>query len=294
MDASVIYVNWNCAEEIAASVESVRAWNRSVQFEVIVVDNASPQGTGTLEQDRGIQLIRNPENGGFGAGCNLGAVHASGRYLLFLNPDTRFESDVLGELVCFLDNRPSVGLAGPLIVNEGGKVSFEAARSLPTLFNEFLQHSTLAFRFPNSAWASQPYLSDWDHLSSREVESVIGACMLVRSQLFRTLEGFDERFFLYSEELDLCRRLRLTGSQVWYVHSARLMHKERRSTIQLFGSFNRVVLQNMRSQHYYFRKHHGPVAASVWRHMIAVLYLLRYFRSRDEHHFECFRWAMKG
>ena len=294
MELSIIYVNWNCAQEIVASIASVKAWSRTLRYEVIVVDNASPQDPDQLEQLPDVRLIRSPENKGFGAGCNVGARAATGRYLLFLNPDTRFLNDVVGELLRFIEQHPDAGLVGPLVEDSTGKVLFEAGRSLPTLGNEFLQHSTLAFRYPRGSWTSRPYLSQWDHLSTRQVETVLGACMLARSELFRSVGGFDEKFFLYSEELDLCQRLRQAGSQIWYVHSARVMHKERQSTLQLFGSVGRIVLQNMRSQHYYFRKHHGSGAAFIWRQMIATLYLLRYLRSRDQLHLEYVKWAVTG
>jgi hypothetical protein len=110
--------------------------------------------------------------------------------------------------------------------------------------------------------------------------------------LFREIGGFDETFFLYGEELDLCHRLRKAGYRIWYLHSARLMHKERQSTLQLFGSVGQIVLQNMRSQHYYFQKHFGPSTAFVWRSMIAGLYLLRYLLRRNQLHLEYFRWAI--
>jgi GT2 family glycosyltransferase len=292
MDVSIIYVNWNCEEEIVASLVSVRQWTHRFKYEVIVVDNASAQGTQGMQLDAGIRLILNSENGGFGAGCNLGARHASGRYLLFLNPDTRFLNDVVKELVGFLDGHFLAAVAGPMVVDEHNNVRFNAGRSLPTLFNEFLQHSSLTFRFPRCSWTSEPYLSGWDHRSTREVESVVGACLMIRTELFRSIRGFDEAFFLYSEELDLCCRIRKAGHQVWYVHTGRLMHKEQRSTMQLFGSLGRIVLQNMRSQHYYFRKHRGRAVAYVWRHMIVAIYLCRYLLSRNRLHLEYVKWAM--
>jgi GT2 family glycosyltransferase len=292
MDVSIIYVNWNCAEEILASLVSVREKTHRFSYEVIVVDNASAQGTEGLQLDAGIRLILNSENRGFGAGCNLGARHASGRYLLFLNPDTRFLNDVVSELVRFLDGHPLAAVAGPMVVDERDNVRFNGGRSLPTLLNEFFEHSTLAFRFPRCSWTSGPYMSGWDHRSTREVESVVGACLIVQAELFRSLGGFDEAFFLYGEELDLCCRIRKDRRQVWYVHTGRLMHKEQRSTMQLFGSLGRIVLQNMRSQHYYFRKHRGTAVAFVWRHMIAALYLCRYLLGRNRLHLEYVKWAM--
>jgi hypothetical protein len=292
MDVSIIYVNWNCAGEIVASIATVREWTKTVQFELIVVDNASPQGTGGLELDSGVRLIHSGDNRGFGAGCNLGARHASGRYLLFLNPDTRFLNDVLAELTCFLHCNPCAAVAGPLVVDEAGKVQFEAGRLLPTLFNEFLWHSTLAFRLPRSVRGPHLLLPDWDHLSTREVESVLGACMLVRSHLFKTIGGFDENFFLYAEELDLCCRFRKAGFQIWYIHSARLMHKERRSTMQVYRSLGGVMLQIMRSHHYYFRKHGGPLSAAAWRCMILILYAVRWLKRRDKVYLQFVKWAL--
>ena len=292
IDVSIIYVNWNCAEEIAASIQSVRSMSPACHYEIIVVDNNSPQGSAPLDQDSGIRLLYSNTNKGFGAGCNHGSYAAQGKYLLFLNPDTRFLNDVLGELLAFLQAHPSAGVVGPLLEDGAGKVQFDGGRSLPTLLNEFLQHSTLAFKYPHGALTSKPYLSNWDHRSTREVETVLGACMLMRAEVFFSIGGFDEKFFLYSEEVDLCCRLRSTGLQIWYLHTARLLHKERQSTIQLFGSVSRIVLQNLISQDYYFRKHRGPLAAFLWRQMIATLYLLRYLRSHEQSHLEYFKWAI--
>jgi hypothetical protein len=292
MDVSIIYVNWNCAEEIAASIQSVRAMSTAPRYEFIVVDNDSPQGSAPLNTDPGIRLIYSYANKGFGAGCNLGSRAAKGKYLLFLNPDTRFLNDVLGELLAFIESHSNAGVVGPMLEDASGKVQFDGARSLPTLLNEFLQHSTLAFKFPAGPWTSKPYLSDWDHRSTREVETVLGACMLMRAEVFASIGGFDEKFFLYSEEIDLCCRLRSAGLKVWYIHTARLLHKERQSTIQLFGSVSRIVLQNLISQEYYFKKHHGSLSAYLWRHMIAALYLLRYLRSREPSHLEYVKWAI--
>jgi GT2 family glycosyltransferase len=178
------------------------------------------------------------------------------------------------------------------VVDEQDNIRFNGVRSLPTLFNEFLQHSGLAFRLPRCSWTSGPYLSGWDYRSTREVESVVGACLMIRTELFRSMGGFDEAFFLYNEELDLCCRIRKAGHQVWYVHTGRLMHKEQQSTMQLFGSLGRIVLQNMRSQHYYFRKHRGKAVAFFWRHMIATLYLCRYLLGRNRMHLEYVKWAI--
>jgi GT2 family glycosyltransferase len=128
MDVSVIYVNWNAAEEIAASIVSAKEHVRDLDYEIIVVDNDSPESCAVLEQD-GVLLIRNPVNSGFGAGCNLGAAHSRGRYLLFLNPDTRLQNDILSCLSQFLDETPTAGGCGPMVLREDGGIDFGAARA---------------------------------------------------------------------------------------------------------------------------------------------------------------------
>ena len=211
---------------------------------------------------------------------------------MFLNPDTRLLNDVMRELVSFLDTHPIAGMVGPLIVDETNTVMYEAGRSLPSLWNEFLEHSTLAFRFARRAWAARPYLSLWDHRSTQQVETLLGACMLVRREVFEQIGGFDENFFLYSEEFDLCKRVRAAGWQIWYVHTARLLHKGKSSTMQKFGNVNRMVLQYLCSQHYYFRKHRGALTASIWRCMIVILYLLRFAATGTSAYLNCCKWGV--
>ena len=292
IDVSVIYVNWNCADEIQESILSLREKTVSCSYEIIIVDNDSPQGLGSLANDPELHLIMSSKNGGFGAGCNIGAAAASGKFLLFLNPDTRLLNDVPGELTRFFEGHPQAGIVGSLVEDSKGTVLFDGGRSLPSLLNEFLQHSTLCFRFPRGRWTSGPYISEWDHLSTREVGSVIGACMMIKSENFRAIGGFDEAFFLYCEEVDLCYRVHKSGLGIWYVHTARILHKERQSTLQLYGSVSRIVLQNLKSQNYYFQKHNGRAIAFVWRWMIVGLYVLRYLFGRDPSHLEYAKWGI--
>ena len=294
VDVSVIYVNWNCAGEIEGSIGSLRKKTMSCSYEIIVVDNDSPQGIGPLANDPEIRIILSAKNCGFGAGCNIGAAAANGRFLLFLNPDTRLLNDVLGELTSFLEAHPGAGIAGSLVEDSEHTVLFDGGRSLPSLWNEFLQHSTLCFRFPKGQWTSSPYMSDWDHLSTREVGSVIGACMMMKYEHFHAVGGFDETFFLYCEEVDLCYRVHKAGFGIWYVHTARILHKERQSTLQLYGSVNRVVLQNLKSQNYYFQKHNGRAIAFLWRWMLISLYLLRYLFRRDPFYLEYAKWGISA
>lgn len=291
-DVSVIYVNWNSAEEILSSVDSVRKRTGSVSYEIIVVDNQSAEGVDGLD-GKGIRLIRNDRNAGFGTACNIGARRASGEFLFFLNPDTLLENDVLGELCSFLRGHPEAGGAGPLVLEEDGTIHFGAGRSFPSLANEFLEHTTIAFRFPRNRILGRPLISFWDHASTRPVDTLLGAAMMFRRSLFERIGGFDERFFLYYEETDLCKRVWDAGRLIYYVHTARLLHKGKRSTLKFYGEVDRMVFEYLESAWKFFRKHQGSHHAAFWRRMIAGIYLFRYCIRRKPVFLSYCRWAVK-
>lgn len=292
-DVSVIYVNWNSAEEILASVDSVRDRTASVSYEIIVVDNRSVEGVGGLVRD-GIRLIRNDRNAGFGTACNIGARLAAGEFLFFLNPDTLLKNDVLGELGSFLYRHPEAGGAGPMVFEEDGAIHFGAGRSFPSLSNEFLEHTTITFRFSENRILGRPFISFWDHASTRPVDTLLGAAMMFRRSLFERLGGFDERFFLYYEETDLCKRVWDAGFPIYYVHAAHLLHKGKRSTLKFYGEVDRMVFEYLESAWKFFQKHRGAHHAMLWRRMIAAVYLLRFCVRRKPVFLSYCRWAMRN
>ena len=292
MDVSVIYVNWNSAEEILESIRTVREKTQGVSYEIIVVDNASAQGTAPLEADPAIRLIKNPVNAGFGAGCNLGARHSTGRYLFFFNPDTRMENDATSILTAFLDAHPQAGAAGPKVLDASGQIHFGAARSFHCLTNEFLEHSALTFRFPKNRILGQPYLSYWDHDSTRKVDSLIGAAMLVRRDVFEAIDGFDEQYFLYCEEVDLCKRIWNAGYCIQYVHTAVITHLEKHCADQYFKDFHALILQHLRSLSIYMKKHHGAFQAFLWRIMIVALYGIKALTNRNTQYLQYCRFGL--
>jgi hypothetical protein len=291
MLVSIIYVNWNCTNEILRSVRSVHQWTRSLGYEIVVVDNASEEDITGLKRDD-VTLIQNPTNVGFGAGCNTAVKHSKGDYLLFLNPDTLLLSDVVGCLAEFLVHRPEAGCVGPMILEENGSIHFGAARSFPSLFNEFLEHSALAFRFPRSTLTGRPYYSYWDHNTTRQVNSLLGACMMLPRRIFEALGGFDESFFLYYEEVDLCRRVFQNGWQVWYVHRCRIMHEGQKSVKKKYGGMGPMLPIFLESAEKYFNKHHGRMYASLWRWMIVATHFTKYLLFRKPLNLFFFKWGL--
>ncbi|MCC8190061.1 MAG: glycosyltransferase family 2 protein [Planctomycetes bacterium] len=290
IDVSIIYVNWNCSAEMVDSIASVQARATGRSHEIIVVDNDSTEPLDRLERPD-IRLIRNGKNGGFGAGCNRGAREARGKYLLFLNPDTILENDVPGILADFLDSHPEAAACGPTVLDDDGTVSYGAGRRCLSLANDILEHSTLCFRFPRLPGIGRPYYGGWDHASTRRVECLVGACMLFRREVFAALGGFDERFFLYCEEVDLCKRVGAAGYAIYYVHTARVMHACRKSTLQYYGTYHRIVMQYLESCQIYFRKHHGRLYARLWRRAIGGIYGAKYCLRRRPEDRAIARWG---
>lgn len=289
---SIIYVNWNCSAEIIRSIESVRKENGGRVLEIIVVDNNSSEDLAVFDQP-GVRLIRSEVNGGFGAGCNIGARAARGEYLLLLNPDTILYNDVPAILYDFMERHPLAGAAGPMVYNEDGTLDYGAGRRWMSLTNDVLEHSTLCFRFPRLPLIGRPYYGDWDHRSTRRVECLLGACMMFRKKAFEAAGGFDEAFFLYCEEVDLCRRLDRAGWEIYYVHPAETLHRGRISTIKFYGEFDKIIRQYLASSELYFRKNFGRPYAAVWRFTIGCIYFLKYLRRRRKEDLWRARWGFR-
>ncbi|GAB6162756.1 hypothetical protein JCM12298_19160 [Desulfothermus naphthae] len=291
MLVSIIYVNWNCCKDILNSMESVYNECHGFDYEIIVVDNDSEENIDPLRQSN-IILIENSKNIGFGGGCNIGAKVAKGDYLVFLNPDTILQGNTIGCLINFLRANPYVGAVGPTVVDRDGNIDFSAGRAFPSIFNEFLEHSTLTFKFPKNSIIGRPYYSTWDHCSTRPVDTLIGACMALPFSVFHEIGGFDENFFLYYEEVDLCHRIWESGYPVYYVHSCKVKHLGKTSTIKYFKTMDAIILQHLKSVYYYFKKHHGNIYAHIWRKMIATIYLLRFLKNRQPEFLEFFKWGI--
>ena len=236
-----------CIEPLAA-IPGVR---------VTVVDNASPDDGLATIAGLGADLVRSPRNGGFSYGCNLGAARGSAPHLLFLNPDARIHGAALRALVEALDADPAAALVGPRIQEEDGLLAW-SQRRFPCRRSTFAQALFLHRLWPLAPWTDElirdraaydrPATPDW----------VSGACMLVRRDAFEAVGGFDEDFFLYCEDTDLCRRLRDAGHEVRYEPTAEVRHVGGASS----GAGETQAIA-ARSRVRYARKHDGPVGARV-------------------------------
>ncbi len=221
---STIIVNYNAGSLLRDCVASLL--NCPLDIEIIVVDNASVDSSLDALAGLPVRIIRNPDNRGFAAACNIGMRAASGSFLLFLNPDTCFEPGALSGLLDAMRADGQAGMAGGLLVNPDGSEQAGGRRAIPTPWRSFVRGFGLA-RFSNR-W---PKLFFDFHLHKQplplqpvEVEAISGACMLVAREAIADVGEWDEGYFLHCEDLDWCMRFRQKGWKILFVPSARIMH----------------------------------------------------------------------
>ena len=231
---------------------------------VIVVDNASPDRSGDAVEDLPVTLVRAKDNRGFGAGCNLGWRAGSSPAVLFLNPDATISGAALRALTDVLDGEPKTGIAGPRIVDEEGVLDY-SIRRFPRLRSTFAQ-ALFAHRLaPGADWTDEVVRDPARYATSGDAEWLSGACLLVRRELLEGLGGFDETFFMYCEDTDICRRTWDAGYRVRFVAHAVAEHEGG-------GSAPRSSLLPVlaRSRVLYAARHHGRAAAVAERFGVAL------------------------
>jgi len=253
---SIVVVNWNAGKQLRACVDSIAQHAHELACETIVVDNASTDGSEVgIEDLPNITLIRTGANLGFGKACNLGAQQTKNEFLLFLNPDAALYADTLPKALAYMQDpaNAKVGIAGVQLLDEVGQVSRSCAR-FPSALG-FVAHAFGLDRFyPRLGHA----MAEWDHAQTREVDQVIGAFFLVRRELFEALHGFDERFFVYFEEVDFAYRAHKAGWRSLYLADAQAFHAGG-------GTSNRVkarrLFYSLRSRLLYTFKHFSWIGA---------------------------------
>jgi GT2 family glycosyltransferase len=259
----VIIINWNAGDQLMACLQSLASTNRQCMSlaRVVVVDNASRDASLDCVEHLSPSLpmitIRNSENRGFGAGCNQGAAGSTADYLLFLNPDVRLLPESLSAPIRFLEepHHDAIGICGVQLLDEHGCVARTCAR-FPSA--RLLLPRTLGLdRFFPSVFPDHA-MTEWDHQESRQVDQVMGAFFLVRRSLFESLGGFDERFFVYFEEVDFSYRARLAGWSSFYLAEAHAFHKGGGASEQVKAT---RLFYSLRSRITYGYKHFSPPAA---------------------------------
>ncbi len=212
---SIVIVSYNCADALRTCLQSLLT--TAISARIIVVDNSSTDNSVAMLQKHfpSVYLLVNPENQGFAAACNRGIRTADSEFILLLNPDTTVSGETLPQLLTVMKTDASIGVCGPRILNSDGSLQ-PSCRRFPTLGRIVLDEFGLR----------APYrMSQWPHDKRREVDQLMGACLLLRSKALDQVGLFDERFFVYYEEVDLCLRLKQAGWRVLFVPEVTIIHQ---------------------------------------------------------------------
>ncbi len=226
MKLSIIVVNWNTCDLTRQALTAVFAETHGFEYEVIVIDNNSSDASVQMIADKfpQVTVIKNTENFGFGKANNQGMKIAQGEYIFLLNSDTVVLDHAINVLVAYLDEHKDVMCVGPKLLN--GDMTFQHAcrRNLPNPKNAFFHLFGFVKMFKQSKYiTSYKRFSDNPDITE-PVEAISGAAMMFRKEVFETIGGFDENFFFYGEDLDLCKRIYDKNWKIMYVHNARIVH----------------------------------------------------------------------
>jgi N-acetylglucosaminyl-diphospho-decaprenol L-rhamnosyltransferase len=287
-DLAVVVVNYNAGDYLARCVRSVVGASGGLVLDVLVIDNASHDGSARVaaQLTPQIRLIENPTNRGMSPAWNQGARAVSAPWILFLNPDTEILQGDLAALVRVGERRPDVALLGPVIRNPDGTV-YESGRAFPGVM-QAVGHAFLGPFVPGNRFTRTYRQATWDRSTEREVDWVSGAAMLIRRSAFEQVGVFDEAFWLYGEELDLSTRLRNAGWKVLASPELELLHVGRVST----GRSRRTHQMHSQSIWLYYRKHRAvgwrratlPLAWAALRARAEIVALHDRVLVRNERH----------
>jgi hypothetical protein len=280
-DVTIIIVSWNTREILRHCLRSVYENAGAVDFQVIVVDNASADGSAEMvaKDFPQVQLIANPDNRGFAAANNQGMALARGRYILLLNSDTIVLDKAIEKTAAFAAEHPKAAVVGCRVLNADHTIQ-NSCFMFPSALNLLLSFTYGYKLFPKSRFWGREQMTHWDRSDARAVDVISGCFMLVRREAIEQVGRMDEAFFMYAEETDWCYRFRQAGWTVMFVPSASIIH--------LGGASSQQVVSKMRLQVsgsilYFLKKH-----KSRWEYVLGCLFTAFFFLVRIPF------WLVKG
>jgi len=270
---SVIIVNWNTRDILRDCLRSVYGQTKELASEVVVIDNASTDGSQEMVKEEFPQLvlIENIENRGFAAANNQGIEIAKGRYVLLLNSDTVVLDGAIQKVVAFADQHPEAAVVGCKVLNPDRTLQATCFK-FPSLLNLFLAATYLYKMFPRSHFFGRERMIWWTRDDVRPVDVVTGCFMLVRREAIQQVGRMDEQFFMYAEEADWCYRFRMAGWQNVFYPEAEIIHLGGQSSgrvrVAMTVQLRKAILQ-------FIRKHNGYWSYAVGRSLVLMFYTVR-------------------
>jgi len=287
VDLSVVIVSWNVRDLLRHCLQSVITGAQlspdegayrigDWDVEILVVDNASTDGSAEMVRDEfpQIHFLANNENRGFTAANNQGLALSRGRYLLLLNPDTEVVGDALVTMLRYAEANREVGALGPRLLYPDGSTQ-SSRRRFPTFATALVESTVVQEWWQDNRILRRYYMADTADDAIQRVDWVVGACLLVRRQAFEQVGGLDEGYFMYSEELDWCRRIKAAGWEIAYLPTAAIIHHEGKSSEQVVPA-RHIYFQSSKVR--YFRKHHGAFQAEALRWFLLLTYVYQVAR----------------
>lgn len=254
MDLSIIIVNYNVKEFLQNLIYSIHKASNNLKVEIIVVDNASSDGSVEFIREKfpEVILIANEKNVGFSAANNIGLKIAKGKFLLLLNPDTLVQEDTFNNLIEFFNKTNDAGLVGCKILNPDGTLQLACRRGFPGPWTSFCKVTGLSSLFPNSKLFARYNLTFLNENETYEVDAISGSFMMFARGVYEKVGGLDEQFFMYGEDLDLCYRVQKAGFKNYYVHTTQIIHYKGEST-KRSGLDETKIFYN--AMHLFVKKH---------------------------------------
>ncbi|MBV7340255.1 glycosyltransferase family 2 protein [Chloroflexi bacterium TSY] len=259
---SIVIINWNTRDLLKACLESVdeeRSALTDLGIETIVVDNASSDDSVQMlqEQFSWVKLIENDNNLGFARANNQAIAISQGEYVLLLNSDTIVKSGALKTLIQFMEQNPDAGACGSRLLNPNGTLQISCSPA-PTVWSELYRLLYLDNLYPLAIYR----MHGWSTSEPRLVDNVQGAAMLLRRRVIETVGVLDDQYFMYTEEVDLCRRIRVAGWKIYWVPQSRIIHYGGQSSKQIAAE---MFLHLYLSKLIYIRKHYGQTYGSLYK-----------------------------
>lgn len=258
MDLSIIILNYKACGLLKECLKGIKAATPKLNYEIIVVDNASYDGTPAMMKENfpEIKFISSGENIGYSKGNNVGIKQATGRYIMIMNPDIVVFEGVFEKLVEFMDNRSDVGIVGPKLLNPDRSLQFSCYR-FPDFWEPVYRRTPLGKLGSARKKLDKYFMRDFDHASTKEVDWLLGGCVLIRRKALDEVGLLDERYFAYFDDVDLCRSMWHKKWKVVYFPAVSVIHFHRRESAEgrwWSGIFKKVTRIHLASWLTYFKK----------------------------------------
>jgi GT2 family glycosyltransferase len=280
MKLSVIIVNYNVKYFLEQCLCSIEQAAGDIDHEVIVVDNASTDGSTEYITERfpKVKWIASKENNGFSKGNNIAFAQAKGEYILMLNPDTIVTREALEGCISFMDQHTEAGACGVYMLRTDGTFAPESRRALPTPFVAFCKMSGLSKLFPKSRTLGRYYMQHLDKNKENHIDIMSGAYMFLRHSTIKETGTLDETFFMYGEDIDLCYRIKKAGWKIIYYGESKITHLKGASSKK---QKSKLIYEFYRAMYIYYKKHHADESSFIVNIVvylgIAVLCILKLF-----------------